>query len=87
MKGSVDRRISLKAQALENKLCDFYDKVFQKGPADDQFFVELDELHEGLYARLEKRPITALEITGAFAKFEKRFRAICMTGRSRGAKK
>ena len=74
----------MKVQALDKKLCDFYDKAFPKGPADDQFFKDLDELCDVFHVKLEKRPITVLEISGACATFEKKFRSICMTGRSRG---
>lgn len=84
MKDSMARRIYLKVQVLDKRMCDFYDKAFPVIPADDRFFRELDKLCDVFHAKLEKRPITALEITGACATFEKKFRSICMTGRSRG---
>jgi len=77
------RRCRSEVLAFSERVAAFYEKAF-KEPADEQFWIDVDELDAQLGERLRVRPLGAMAITAALREFGVAFKAKAKDALERG---
>lgn len=84
MSGTVTgKRIRAEIRKRYLMLSDLYDGSFPEGPADEEFWQEIDRADNVLAERLEPRPLGVMEIRHALSAYTVAFRRACDAGRQR----